>query len=62
LHEIIPNAIGGSGGVGAFYGLKPVPQKTKKTVFPKTDEIFTEQLKTLTKLLLCVILQTVKDN
>lgn len=42
--------------------LKSAPQKTKKTVFPKMAEIFTEPLKTLTKLLLCVILQTVKDN
>lgn len=42
--------------------LKSAPQKTKKTVFSKTAEIFTELLKTLTKLLLCVILQTVKDN
>ena len=42
--------------------LKPAPQKTKKTVFPKTAEKFTEPLKNLTKLLQCVILQTVKDN
>ena len=42
--------------------LKFAPQKTKKKVFLKTAEIFTELLKTLTKLLLCVILQTVKDN
>lgn len=42
--------------------IKSAPQKTKKTVFPETAEKSTGPLKTLTKLLLCVILQTVKDN
>lgn len=46
----------------AVVRLKPTPQKTKKVVFQKTAEKFTEPLKNLTKLLLCVILQTVKDN